>query len=136
MCIRDRQLVFLPGFLRGFSVFGSVSRTIPDLQIVDLVSKSANGGLRFSNHRFNSQLRFTWTAARATSITASRSQWERERLMFDFSGGWRLNRTYELTLSGRNILNQPLEAYADVPGTIVYRNNFGAVWTIGVRGRF
>lgn len=132
----SQQLVFLPGFLRGFSVFGSVSRTVPDLQIVDLVSKSANGGLRFSNHRFNSQLRFTWTAARATSITATRSQWERERLMFDFSGGWRLNRTYEITLSGRNILNQPLEAYADAPGTIVYKNNFGAVWTAGIRGRF
>jgi len=132
----SQQLVFLPGFLRGFSVFGSVSRTIPDVQIVDLVSKSANGGLRFSNHRFNSQLRFTWTAARPTSFTATRSQWERERLMFDFSGGWRLNRTYELTLSGRNILNEALSAYADAPGTIVYKDNFGAVWTFGIRGRF
>ena len=132
----SQQLVFLPGFWRGFSVFGSVSRTVPDVQIVDLVSKSANGGLRFSNHRFNSQLRFTWTTARPTSITAVRSQWERERLMFDFSGGYKLNRTYEITLSGRNIFNQALEAYADAPGTIVYKDNFGAVWTLGLRGRF
>ena len=132
----SQQLVFLPGFLRGFSVFGSVSRTIPDLQIVDLVSKSANGGLRFSNHRFNSQLRFTWTAARATSITTVRSQWERERLMFDFSGGYKINRTYELTFSCRNVFNQALESYFNAPGTIAYKDNFGAVWTAGIRGRF
>ncbi|MBI4626013.1 MAG: TonB-dependent receptor, partial [Verrucomicrobia bacterium] len=132
----SQQLVFLPGFWRGFSVFGSVSRTVPDIQIVDLVSKSANGGLRFSNHKFNSQLRFTWTAARPTSITAVRSQWERERLMFDFSGGYKLNRTYEITLSGRNILNQALEEYFNAPGTIRYKDNFGAVWTLGLRGRF
>ena len=117
-------------------MFGSVSHTVPDIQIVRIMSKSANGGLRFGNHRFNTQVRFTWTAARLTSITAARTQWERERLMFDFSGGYKLNRTYEITLSGRNILNQALEAYAVVPGTIVYKDNFGAVWTLGLRGRF
>ena len=56
--------------------------------------------------------------------------------MFDYSGGFKLNRTYELTLSCRNIFNQALEAYADAPGTIVYKDNFGAVWTLGLRGRF
>jgi iron complex outermembrane recepter protein len=132
----SQQLVFLPGFWRGFSVFGSVSRTFPDIPLVDLVPKSANGGIRFSNHRFNTQLRFTWTAARATSVSAVRTQWERERLMFDLSGAYRLNRTYEITLSGRNIFNQALESYFNAPGTIAYRDNFGAVWTLGVRGRF
>ena len=132
----SQQLTFLPGFWRGFSVFGSISHTVPDVQIVDIVSKSANGGLRFGNHRFNSQLRFTWTAARLTSITAARTQWERERLMFDFSGGYKINRTYELTFSCRNVFNQALESYFNVPGTIAYKDNFGAVWTAGIRGRF
>ena len=112
------------------------THTTADVQIVDIVSKSANGGLRFSNHRFNTQLRFTWTAARLTSITAVRTQWERERLMFDLSGGYKINRTYELTLSCRNVFNQALESYFNVPGTIAYKDNFGAVWTLGVRGRF
>ena len=132
----SQQLTFLPGFLRGLSVFGSVSRTVPDVQIVNLNSKSANGGLRFGNHRFNAQVRFTWTAARLTSITAARTQWERERLMFDLSGGYKISRTYELTLSCRNVFNQALESYFNVPGTIAYKDNFGAVWTVGVRGRF
>ena len=132
----SQQLTFLPGFLRGFSVFGSVSRTVPDAQIVNLSAKSANGGLRYGNHLFNAQVRFTWTAARLTSITAARTQWERERLMFDLSGGYKLSRTYELTLSCRNVFNQALESYFNVPGTIAYKDNFGAVWTLGVRGRF
>jgi len=132
----SQQLTFLPGFWRGFSVFGSISHTVPDVQIVDLMSKSANGGVRYGNHRFNTQVRFTWTAARLTSITAARTQWERERLMFDLSGGVKLNRTYELTLSCRNVFNQALESYFNVPGTIAYKDNFGAVWTLGVRGRF
>jgi iron complex outermembrane receptor protein len=132
----SQQLTFLPGLWRGFSIFGSVSHTVPDQQIVDIMSKSANGGLRYGNHLFNAQVRFTWTAARLTSITAARTQWERERLMFDFSGGYKFNRTYELTLSCRNVFNQALESYFNVPGTIAYKDNFGAVWTLGVRGRF
>ncbi|MBI5769362.1 MAG: TonB-dependent receptor [Verrucomicrobia bacterium] len=132
----SQQLVFLPGVWRGFSVFGSVSRTVPDIQLVDIMSKSANGGLRYGNHRFNAQVRFTWTAARITGITAARTQWERERLMFDFSGGYKINRTYELTLSCRNVFNQALESYFNVPGTIAYKDNFGAVWTLGVRARW
>ena len=132
----SQQLTFLPGFWRGFSVFGSVSRTVPDAQIINLNAKSANGGLRFGNHLFNAQMRFTWTSARLTSITAARTQWDRERLMFDFSGGYKINRTYELTLSCRNVFNQALESYFNVPGTIAYKDNFGAVWTAGIRGRF
>ncbi len=131
----SQQLVFLPGWLRGFSVFGSVSHTVPDVKLVNINSKSANGGLRYGNSRFNSQLRFTWTAARATALGVN-STWERERLMFDYSGGFKLNRTYELTLSCRNVLNQALETYINAPGTIAYKDNFGAVWTLGVRGRF
>ena len=68
--------------------------------------------------------------------TAARTQWERERLMFDLSGGYKINRTNELTLSCRNVFNQALESYFNVPGTIAYKDTFGAVWTLGVRGRF
>ena len=56
--------------------------------------------------------------------------------MFDFSGGYKINRTYELTFSCRNVFNQALESYFNVPGTIAYKDNFGAVWTAGIRGRF
>ena len=132
----SQQLVFLPGFWRGFSLFGSLSRTIPDLRVTSLVSKSANGGVRFSNHKFNLQLRATWVAARLTSTNANRDIWQNERLMFDLSGGYKFNRTYELTLSGRNINNSPIRAYENRPGTAQMNEYLGPVWTLGVRGRF
>ena len=132
----SQQLVFLPGFARGFSVFGSVSRAAPDLPVVSVVPKAANGGIRFSNHKFNLQLRTTWSSARITSIAATQTQWQYERLMFDVSGGYKLNQTYEVTLSGRNITNAPIRGYANEPGLLLSNQEYGAVWTLGVRGRF
>jgi outer membrane receptor protein involved in Fe transport len=132
----SQQLVFLPGFARGFSVFGSVSRASPDTQVANVVPKAANGGIRFSNHKFNLQLRATWASARATSIAATQTQWQYERLMFDVSGGYKLNQTYDLTLSGRNIANSPIRGYVNQPGILRVNQLYGAVWTLGVRGRF
>ena len=128
--------MFLPGFARGFSVFGSVSRASPDTQVANVVPKAANGGIRFSNTKFNLQLRSTWASARATSIAATQTQWQYERLMFDVSGGYKLNQTYELTLSGRNIANSPIRGYVNEPGILRVNQLYGAVWTLGVRGRF
>ena len=132
----SQQLVFLPGLWRGFSVFGSLSRTIPDLRVTSLVSKSANGGIRYSNHRFNLQLRCNWAAARLTSTNINRDQWQNERIMFDLSGGLKINRTYELTLSGRNIANSPIGGYENTPGNLRTKELYGPVWTLGFRGKF
>jgi len=132
----SQQLVFLPGFARGFSVFGSLTRTIPDIRVTNVVPKAVNGGIRFSNHKFNLQLRSTWTSARATSIAATQVQWQYERIMFDVSGGYKLNQTYDITLSGRNIANSPIRGYTNEPGILRIHQNYGAVWTLGIRGRF
>ncbi|MBM3851763.1 MAG: TonB-dependent receptor [Verrucomicrobia bacterium] len=132
----SQQLVFLPRAWRGFSVFGSLARTIADARAEDLVPKSANGGLRYSNHRFNAQLRCTWAAARFNSASGGEEQWQYERIMFDFSGGYRLNQTYEITLTGRNILDSPIANYSNEPGRLRSSTVFGPAWTLGVRGRF
>jgi iron complex outermembrane receptor protein len=132
----SQQLVFLPGWARGFSMFGSVSRAASDTPVTNTVPKAANGGIRFSNHKFNLQLRSTWSSARLTSIAATQRQWEYERLMFDVSGGYKFSQRYELTLSGRNITNEPIRGYTNEPGILRINQEFGAVWTLGVRGRF
>ncbi|MBL9200527.1 MAG: TonB-dependent receptor [Opitutaceae bacterium] len=132
----SQQLVFLPGWARGFSVFGSLTRAIPDIQLVNVVSKAVNGGVRFSNHKFNLQLRTTWAAPRLQGITATQRQWQYERIMFDLSGGYKLGQRYELTLSGRNILNSPIRSYVNEPGLMRTNFYYGAVWTLGVRGRW
>jgi iron complex outermembrane receptor protein len=133
----SQQLVFLPRALRGFSVFGSLSRTAASERLESHVPKSANGGVRYGNHKFNAQLRCTWQAPRYNATNAAGEEiWQYERLMFDFSGGYKINNTYEITVSGRNILNEPIRTYTNSPGLLRVRNLYGASWTIGVRGRF
>jgi iron complex outermembrane receptor protein len=132
----SQQLVFLPRAFRGFSIFGSMTRTKLGVREENHVPKSANGGIRYSNHRFNAQLRCTWNGARLNSTSATEEIWQYERTMFDFSGGYKLNRTYELTISGRNILNSPIETFSNEPGRMRAVNRYGAAWTVGVRGRF
>ncbi|MBI1900211.1 MAG: hypothetical protein HYS13_03720, partial [Planctomycetia bacterium] len=51
----SQQLVFLPGPLKGFSVFGSLTRNIADRQLLGNVPKSANGGIRYHYGRWDVQ---------------------------------------------------------------------------------
>ena len=106
------------------------------MQLVNVVPKAVNGGVRFSNHKFNVQLRSTWAAARLQSISATQRQWQYERIMFDLSGGYKFNQRYELTVSGRNILGAPIRSYTNEPGLMRTNFHYGAVWTVGVRGRW
>ena len=132
----SQQLVFLPGIWRGISVFGSLSRTIADVPLVSVVPKAANGGIRFSNYKFNVQLRATWSAARIDGFGTNVINWQAERLLADFSAGYKISRTYEVTLAGRNINNAFQDYYAGQPGLLRSREILGPIWTLGVRGRF
>jgi TonB-dependent receptor len=132
----SQQLVFLPGFWRGFSVFGSISRTVSELQLVGVVPKAANGGIRFGNHKFNLQVRGTWQSAKIDSFATNEIRWQAERFLVDVSGGYKFNRTYELTLSGRNITDAFQDYYSNTPGLLRSREILGPIWTLGVRGRF
>jgi TonB-dependent receptor len=132
----SQQLVFLPGFWRGFSVFGSVSRTVAPARLVGVVPKAANGGVRFSNAKFNIQVRATWQAAKIDSFATNEVRWHAERLLADLSAGYKINRTYELTLSGRNITNAFQDYFSNEPGLLRSREILGPVWTAGVRARF
>lgn len=132
----SQQLVFLPAPLRGLSVFGSFSRTAASERIEAHIPKSANGGIRYGNSRFNAQMRFTWQAARFDSTVESEEIWQYERLMFDFSGVIRLNDNCEFTITGRNIFNEPIRTYSNSPGFLRTINRYGAAWTVGIRQRF
>ncbi|PAW82894.1 MAG: hypothetical protein B9S27_01875 [Opitutia bacterium Tous-C8FEB] len=132
----SQQLVFLPRAFQGLSIFGSLSRTAASQRLEGHVPKSANGGLRYGTQRWNAQLRCTWQAPRFNSATATEELWQYERIMFDFSGGYRFNRNYELTISGRNLLNEPIRTYSNTPGLLRAYNRYGASWTMGIRGRW
>jgi len=82
----QQNLVFLPGFARGFSVFGSLSRTSSSVRLGGMVPKSASGGLGYNNRKFHAELRSTWRSSIFSSATATSTNYVYERTMFDFSG--------------------------------------------------
>ncbi len=135
----NQQLTFLPGMLKGLSVFGSVTRTIADRQQLRLAPKSANGGVRFRYGKLNLQVRSTWQAARLISISTNAVNglvWAKERTLVDLSGGYKLTRNLELMLSVRNIFNAPAEQYSNVPGRLQLFDVYGSLWNFGVKGTF
>ncbi len=135
----NQQMTFLPGLLKGLSVFGSVTRTIADRQQLRLAPKSANGGVRFRYGKLNLQLRSTWQAARLISISTNAVNgyvWAKERTLVDLSGGYKLTRNLELMLSVRNIFNAPAEQYSNVPGRLQLFDVYGSLWNLGVKGTF
>jgi len=135
----NQQLTFLPGALKGLSVFGSVTRTIADRQQLRLAPKSANGGVRYRYGRFNVQVRSTWQAPRLISISTSAVNgllWAKERTLVDLSGGYKLSRNVELMLIVRNMFIAPAEQYSNEPVRLQLHDVYGWLWNFGIKGTF
>jgi iron complex outermembrane recepter protein len=135
----NQQMTFLPGALKGLSVFGSITRTIADRQQLRLVPKSANGGVRYRYARFHVQVRATWQASRLISQSTSAVNgwiWGRERTLVDLSGGYKLGKRLELMLSVRNIFNAPYQQYSNEPGRLQMFDVYGSLWNFGIKGTF
>ena len=64
----NQRLTFLPGILRGTTVFANLTRVIASRATVGLVPKAVNAGLGYKYQRFEAQLRVNWSAARMTSL--------------------------------------------------------------------
>lgn len=134
----SQQLTFLPGALKGLSVFGSVTRVIADGLQYKLPNKSANGGIRFTYRRFSTELRSTWQAQSLQSITTPTNDylWRKERTLVDLSARYKLTKNLELMLSIRNLFNAPAIQYSDRPDRVQLYDVYGTLWNCGIKGTF
>ena len=134
----SQQLVFLPGALKGLSVFGSLTRAIADRQQIGLAPKAANGGVRFRSDRFSVQVRSTWQSARLLSINTPLNGylWLKERTLVDLNAGYKLGSRLELMLSIRNLFNAPTRQYSNEPGRLQLYDVYGSLWNLGIKGSF
>lgn len=130
----NQRLTFLPGPLRNVSVFGNLSRVIADQFTLQLVPKSASGGIGYKQARFEGQVRSSWNSARPISRSAVETIWLRERTSIDVNIGWQLRRGLQLFVSGRNVTREPWGYYSNEPGRTTRLNRFGAQYTFGLRG--
>ncbi|MDR0901993.1 MAG: TonB-dependent receptor, partial [Opitutaceae bacterium] len=147
----NQQLTFLPGALKGLSAFGSFTRTWKpgrvedDAELNNYVPKSANGGLRYRYGRLNLQLRATWQDDKQRSVTLPSSEnatylydhiYQKERLLVDVSGDFKLNKNLWFVFSLRNITNSPYVEYSNTPDRLWYCIAHGILWNCGLRGTF
>ena len=139
----NQQMTFLPGVLKGLSLYGSVTRVIADNVRIGVPNRTANWGLRYRYGRFNFQINGTWQAAsRVGSLNDTPTtnntgvRWLEDRELWNLSAGFRLTKHFELMLSGRNIFNAPSIQYSNVPGRIYLYDVYGSLWSAGIRGTF
>jgi iron complex outermembrane receptor protein len=139
----NQQLTFLPGMLKGFSLYGSVTRVITDNVRIGVPNKVANWGLRYRNGRYNFQVNGNWQAkSRLGSVNDTLTtnntgiRWLDSRELWSISAGYKLTKHFELMLSGRNIFNAPSIQYSNVPGRIYLYDVYGSLWSAGIKGTF
>ncbi|AWI08162.1 TonB-dependent receptor domain-containing protein [Ereboglobus luteus] len=146
----NQQLTFLPGLLKGLSVFGSYSWS--DMQNdretserIGLIDRSANGGIRYRYKRFNIQLRASWQddSLKRVTIPVAGRNWVsndriylQSRIVHDLSGGINLGNNLEFVFSVRNVLDAPLIYYSNVRGRMHEYYRTGAICSFSIKGSF
>ena len=139
----DQQLTFLPGALKGLGLRGSITKVDPDGERVNLPKTSANWGVRYSYGRFdfqltgNSQSKYRTSALSNTPTTANNGiLYHASRELWNVSANYKLSKTFDLMLAGRNIFNAPDIVYSNIPSRVQLYSIYGSMWNIGIKGTF
>jgi TonB-dependent receptor len=139
----DQQLTFLPGALKGLGLRGSITKIDPDGERVNLPKTAANWGVRYSNGRFDFQLtgnaqgKYRTSALSNTPTTANNGiLYHTARELWNISASYKINRSFEMMLAGRNIFNAPDVIYSNVRDRVQQYSIYGSMWNVGIKGTF
>ncbi|MDO8540618.1 MAG: TonB-dependent receptor [Opitutaceae bacterium] len=141
-----QNMVFLPGIWKRLSVFGNYTVLhFDDYENFRRPENLANGGISFDHPRgFTFRWNFVWVpiyrpGAVSTSTTAR--GWvamNGERSAHDMQLGYRFSPRATFFVNARNIFNRPQRTYWGPNRTdiLIRHSDYGAFWTVGVRGQF
>jgi TonB-dependent receptor len=144
----SQQLTFLPGILRGIDVRGAYTRNyarvVRQATLLGLSPHYFTGAVGFKYRDFYTNLSAKWNADTPFEAVrtefGNRSYIRDERTMYDLNMSYRLSSKFSLFLQGRNILNEQLKVYEPAIGAtpaLLWRvEDYGALWTAGIRGTF
>lgn len=135
-----QQLVFLPGPLKGLSVYGSMSRVIADQERIGVVNKFGAGGLAFRYGRVDARVNGTWQGPMMTSRSGATNKYLSARTALDFELGYKINDATRVYLSGRNVTDAPFKTF-EINGGYGHPltssvGRYGSYWTAGVKCQF
>jgi TonB-dependent receptor len=144
-----QNLLFLPHWARGFTVFGNITlqrRTgTQTTSLSGFVRKTINYGVTFSRARFTARaavnLRGQIEQGRVTNAgtEANTFTYLQSRAIADIAAEYRLTRVFSVFAIGRNVnaANEDTVTYGpSTPGHRIIRGriNYGANWYTGIKG--
>jgi TonB-dependent receptor len=136
-----QNMVFLPGMWQRLSVFANYTRLhFDDYENFRRPQNLTSGGLSFDYRSLSARWNVVWVPIhRRGAIPAN--GWVNmtgPRLAHDMQLGYRVSSLVTVFVNARNIFNQVQRSYFGPGRTdiIVSHNDYGAIWTVGVRGTF
>ena len=147
-----QALTFLPSWARGVQVFAngsSLRMTGPAAaNFAGFVPRTGSWGASLTREKYNLRLRWTYAGrARRGPVAAGRSidpatfNWSVARMLVDLNGEFRVHRNVTVFANLTNLNDAPVDLEISGPVTpehaqLRQRQQWGAVWTFGVRGTF
>jgi hypothetical protein len=147
-----QTLTFLPHWARGVQVFANTTATratgIASSNFSGYIPRIYNWGVSLSRPQYN--LRMNWNyrgrqrrglIAAGRSIEPSTYDWGSKRLYIDISGEYTFYKRFAVFGSLRNVNDATEDIERAGPSTPAHaqfrqREDFGSLWTFGVKGTF
>ena len=148
-----QALTFLPNWARGVQVFANMTaqRAVGDAtaSFNNYQPRIYNWGVSLTRPKYNVRMnwnyrgrrRGTYIAESPRSIEAGTYTWQSKRLYIDLSGEYTLTRRIGIFASMRNLNDATEDTERRGPNTPEHaqlnsREDFGSLWTIGIKGTF
>ena len=146
-----QSLTFLPPWARGVQFYanGSAQRAVNDTgaNFSGYIPRSGNWGLTLSRPKYSVRMNWNYLgrqrqgAVNGRSIEAGTYTWGSKKSYIDLTGEYTVWKTFAVFANLRNI-NQPVDDLEIAGPTTLssaqlrQRQDFGSLWTIGVKGTF
>ncbi|WP_240008425.1 TonB-dependent receptor [Pseudaquidulcibacter saccharophilus] len=139
----DQQMTFLPGWLKGIGLRGSITQVDPDGERVSMPKTSTNWGLKYNRGPFNFQLTGNWQSKYRTSSLSNTPTtanngilYHADRELWNISASYKFKNNFEFMVAGRNIFNAPDIIYSNIPSRVQQYSIYGSMWNVGIKGTF
>ncbi|WP_438479002.1 carboxypeptidase-like regulatory domain-containing protein [Oleiharenicola lentus] len=138
-----QYLSFLPRVLQGTSVNLSYTRTYvetsdPTIFVSGVIPHSIKGTLGWRYGRFNLSFSGIWQDDSGPFLN-NLNRYQLENIKYDLSGAVKITKNLSLYFAGRNILEEShriMEKSAGNPDLLYRYENYGTIWSFGLRGNF
>ena len=136
-----QNMVFLPGMWQRLSLFANYTILHYDnYENFRRPENLTNGGLSFDHRGFSFRWNFVWVPIHRRVVIPANG-WVTmtgERLSHDMQCAYRFSSRVSVFVNARNIFNRPQRNYWG-PGRsdlMIGHSDYGAIWTVGLRGQF